>query len=141
MVQLASCHEHRSAPKAREIVLDLVVNDGRGFGDHLQKQFAQFRDVPLTVPQLVEALPDCLIPIDLKCLKKGTVGALDAKALIQNQQRVGNRINDSLRLNVAIPHKTVQVFHIHHAPLADPARPMQTDNHVGRAYLRGFQID
>jgi hypothetical protein len=45
--------------------------------------------------------------------EKGTAGILDATLFIQHKQRIGNGIDDSLRLNVANGDKPVKVFHIH----------------------------
>jgi hypothetical protein len=67
----------------------------------------------LTVAQVVDALPDGLVTIDFERLKKGTARILDAEALIQHEQRIGNGIDDTLRLNVTNAQKPVKVFRIH----------------------------
>src|SRR3546814_3653501 len=79
MVQRASCHEHRSPAKTGKIMFDLIVDHGRGFGDHLQEQSAQLGNVPLTVAQLIEAASDRLVTLDLKRFKKGAARTLYAK--------------------------------------------------------------
>src|SRR3546814_9432456 len=83
MVQRASCHEHRSPVKTGKIMFDLIVDHGRGFGDHLKEQSAQLGNVPLTVAQLIEAASDRLVTLDLKRFKKGATRTLYAKHFIQ----------------------------------------------------------
>src|SRR3546814_17633705 len=96
MVQRASCHEHRSPAKTGKIMFDLIVDHGRGFGDHLQEQSAQLGNVPLTVAQLIEAASDRLVTLDLKRFKKGAARTLYTKTFIQYEQGNGNGINDSI---------------------------------------------
>lgn len=114
MLQLASRHQHRPSAKIGELVLDLIVDDGGGLGDHLDEQVTQFRDIPLAAAQIIDAMPDGLLAIDLERLKEGTAGTLDAKIFVQHEKRIGNGIDDALRLHVAHSQKAVKVFHIHH---------------------------
>lgn len=81
--------------------------------DHLEKQQAKLRNVPLAIAQLIEVLPDRLVAIDFERLKEGPAGVLNAKTSVQHQQRIGNGIDDALRLDVAGPQKAVKVFRIH----------------------------
>lgn len=113
MVQRTSGQEHRSPTKVGKIVLDFVVDHGGGLGDHISEQTSQLGNVPLTIAQLVDALPDRLVTINFERLKEGTAGILDAKAFIQHKQGICNRIDYALRLNVTDAQKAVKVFRIH----------------------------
>src|SRR3546814_2739887 len=93
MVQRASCHEHRSPAKTGKIMFDLIVDHGRGFGDHLQEQSAQLGNVPLTVAQLIEAASDRLVTLDLNGSKKGRVAPCSAKPLSPNKKGMGKGSN------------------------------------------------
>src|SRR3546814_16099425 len=97
MVQRASCHEHRSPAKTGKIMFDLIVDHGRGFGDHLQEQSAQLGNVPLTVAQLIEAASDRLVTLDLKRFKKGAARTLYAKTFIRSEER---RVGKSVSVRV-----------------------------------------
>jgi hypothetical protein len=59
-------------------------------------------------------LPYRLVTINFERFEEGTAGILNAKTSIQLKQRIGNRIDDALRLNVAGAQKAVKVFHIHY---------------------------
>lgn len=103
-------------------MLDLIVDHRHALRDHLVEQAAQFGNVPLPVAEIVDVLADRLVAVDLEGGEEGAAGCLDAEVLIQQQQRIGNRIDDALRLKVAVPQQAVKVFQIHHnAPRAESA--------------------
>jgi hypothetical protein len=60
-------------------------------------------------------LPDCLILADLECLVESAIGGFNAEIRVQNEQGIGNGIDDALRPDVTIPDNAVKVFQVHEA--------------------------
>jgi hypothetical protein len=111
MEQPARGQEHRAPAEAREIVLDLIVQDGAALGDHVFEQTAQLRDVPLSIAKFVEVLPDRLIAADFECVVESPAGRLDTEVPVEDKQRVGDGVDDALGLDVLIPHHAVAQIH------------------------------
>jgi hypothetical protein len=112
--QGASRQENLSPADAGKVVLDLIVDYGRGFRDYLHEQHTQLGNVPLAVAQIIKVLPYRFVTINFERLKERTVGAPDAKTFIQHEHWIGYGIDDTLRLNVAVAQKAIKVFRIHH---------------------------
>jgi hypothetical protein len=93
----------RAAAHVRKVVIDLVCHDGGGFGDHLRQKPPQIVDVPLPVAQPEQALPDGIVALHHEGAKEGGVAVLDLQVLIEDQERLLNGVEDTLRQNVAAP--------------------------------------
>lgn len=94
-------------------MLDLIALDGNALRNHVPEQEAQLRDVPLPIAQLEERLPDCLVAVDLEGLEERSAGAQDAAALIKQEQRARDGVDDALGLHVFTTQKAVDVFQVH----------------------------
>src|SRR5690606_11302043 len=90
-----------------------VIDERSRFGYHVLQQSAQFRNIPLTIAQLVDRMADGLVTIHLERLEKGAACGQYAEVRIQYEKRIRNCIDYTLGLNMAGTQETIQVFHVH----------------------------
>lgn len=114
-----SGNKHRPPADAREIVLDLVVDDGRTLGKDLFEQMAQLGNVPLAIAQVVDRPPQGLLRAHPERVVEAAAGGFDAKGVVENEQWLGNGIDDALGPNMRVAQETVDVHEIH-----EPSRPL-----------------
>src|SRR5580693_1626068 len=94
---LAGIQEHRAAPYAGEIMLDLVVVHDAMLRHDTFEEKPQLRDVPLTVAQRVERPPYRIGLRDLESQIERPARGEHAQVLIENEERLVNGVHDGLR--------------------------------------------
>ena len=84
-------------PDARKIMFDFVVFHGPLFGENFSQQHAKLRNIPLTVSQVIQELALGMVGLDLEFQIERLARSNDTKILIENDQRLSNRIHDGVR--------------------------------------------
>ena len=92
----ARVEQHDLFPDGLELVLDLEVLDRRAARQQLFEQLAQPRDVPLAVAELVDEPAQHLARRDGEGAVERAVGAFDAQAVVEHQERLAHRVDGVL---------------------------------------------
>lgn len=83
-------------------MLDLEAVHGGLLGNDRLQQQAKGRNIPLAVAERVEQRALGLRGVDFECLVEGAAGGQHAKFLIEDQERLGDRVDDRLRQRLRI---------------------------------------
>lgn len=93
------------------------TDDGGGFWDHRRDWLPKFGYFPLAVAEIEEALSQDVVALDLEGPDESIIGAHDAEIVIQNDNRLGHRIDDTLSLYLSAFQQAVKVFQDHLRPV------------------------
>src|ERR1700731_2140922 len=99
---LTGVQEHRAPTDAGEIMLDFVVFHGSLLGNNFSEQQTKFRNIPLTVSEVIQEFALSVVGIDIECQVERSARSHDPKILIEHNERFSNRVDDRLRKGAGI---------------------------------------
>ena len=120
---LTRIEQQCAATDGREVVLDLVTLDDAVLGDDLFEKFAQRRDAPLAVGQLVEQAALRLAGRDRERLVERTAGSNYPEISVEHHQGLVNRVNDGIRQRASLPDLIVRNA-FEHCPFTHESRSL-----------------
>src|SRR6202022_4274472 len=78
-------------------MLDFVVFHGSLLGKDFSKQQTKLRNIPLTVSEVIQKFALRVVGIDFERQIERSARGNDTKLLIEHNERVSNRVDDSVR--------------------------------------------
>ena len=79
-------------------MFNLIVIEGRLFGQNGFQQFLELRDIPLLIAQIVDKLSHGLFGVYLKDLIERAAGGNHPQVLVQRDQGFTHRVDDAVRV-------------------------------------------
>jgi len=128
---LSRIQEHRSPSDNGKISLDFVSLHHGVLGRNVLQQQPKLGDIPLAISQPIYRTTLNILTIQLERLMESAVCSDDAQVLIENQERIADRIYDRLRERV----RFVEIYE------RLVVRPRQRGSWTGaRSIVRRFHI-
>lgn len=117
MAQTLGADQHGARADMRKRGPHLIVDNRGASGDHLLQQKAQFRDIPLPVAKIDQGRPDGFVPAGREGPVDGGVGGQDPELVIQNHQRIAQRVDEADSMDMRAAQQTIEVPRSMAAPL------------------------
>src|ERR1700674_3562614 len=116
-------------------MLDFVVFHGSLLGNNFSEQQTKFRNIPLTLPEVIQEFARSVVGIDFERQIERSARGNDPKILIEHNERLSNRVDDSVRkfpgildLGELLPEQSTSVLG-------------QTEKNSVRAYVFRFALE
>ena len=110
MNEASSIDQEGALPDAGKIVFHLETDDSRRSRNDAGDQLAKFTNIPLAIAEIEEAFTEEIVPLHLERLDEGVVGGGDAEPLVEDDDRLGHRIDHALGLDMPGPQQAVKVL-------------------------------
>ncbi len=135
---LARVEQHDAVPDAEKVVLDLEIVHRDAVGDDRLEQVAQRRYVPLAVAEREQQAAVRVGRLHLEGLVEGAARREHVEVLIEDEERLRNRVDDRQRENLGVFQLAKRVDHTmppHAGGSAIVSRPPMPARRAGDRFL------
>jgi hypothetical protein len=101
MREAAGGQQHGTPADVGKVMANLIADNRSSLRHYVCQKFAELTDVPLSVSELKQILPERIVPFGPERPEKRRIHVHDSATPIENDQRLLQRIHDSLCLHMA----------------------------------------